>query len=113
MKPTRMAIRMSGVKAEESLIAAWFASRYCSDASVTRSTSRASALNALIVVMPPMLLASWALIAAASSRTAAYRGSIFFWNRSEPHRMTGTGRNASHAIDGAIAKAGNNGNSYP
>ena len=51
-----------------------------------------------------MLFASCELIAAPSSRTSAYRGSIRFWKRRDPPRITGIGRNASHATEGAMRK---------
>jgi len=66
-----MATRMRGENADESRMAAAFAVRYRSLSAVIRSVSRSSAVNALMVAMPPRLFASSELIAAACSHTAS------------------------------------------
>ncbi len=70
MKPHRIAIRISGTNAELSWIARPFATRYASDSPATRAVSRSSAVNALIVAMPPRLFARVPLSTPTWSRTA-------------------------------------------
>ena len=64
-------MRMSGMNADDSLMAPRLASRYAVLAASTRSTSRPSAVNARMVAMPARLLASSALRSPAAWRTSA------------------------------------------
>ena len=71
VNPARIAIRMSGMNAAEYRMAATLASLYAWLASATRSTSRASAVKALMVAMPPRLLVNVAAMSPAAARTAS------------------------------------------
>ena len=66
-----MAIRIRGTNEAERRIASLFASLYEREATPTRSTSRSSAVNDLIVVIPLRLLLSRALRSPTSLRTLA------------------------------------------
>ena len=71
VKPTTIAMRMIGTKAELTRIALRFASRYALDAAETRVVSADSAVKLLIVAMPERLFASVAFTSATFSRTVA------------------------------------------
>ena len=97
----RMAIRISGTKDAESLMADLLASRYDWDASLTLLASRSSAVNDLIVVIPWRLLLRMAFSSATSFRTSEYLTPILLWYRKDPPTITGTGMIARSATSGA------------
>ena len=70
MNPARMAIRISGTNAAEDRIARRLAAQKPSDTARTRSTSRRSAVKALMVVRPPRLVEIVALTSPAACRTS-------------------------------------------
>ena len=69
-------MRIRGTNEAERRIASLFASLYEREATPTRSTSRSSAVNDLIVVIPLKLLFSSAFRSPTSLRTLAYRTPI-------------------------------------
>ena len=74
-----MAILMIGTNEADSRIASLLASRYDVETSSTLSTSRFSAVNDLIVVIPCRLLFSSALRSATLPLTLVYLTPILRW----------------------------------
>ena len=79
VKANRIAILMIGTKEADRRIASLLASRYEVDTSSTLSTSRCSAVNDLIVVIPCRLLLSSALRSATLPLTLLYLTPILRW----------------------------------
>ena len=71
VKPIRIATRIRGTNAELSRMAASLAAMYARESASTRAASRFSAVNALMVVMPPRLLARVPDSTPTCSRTRA------------------------------------------
>ncbi len=64
------------------------------ETAATRSRSRSSAVNALMVAMPEMLEESVLERSATAARTRSYSGSRRRWKTSDPITMSGIGRKA-------------------
>ena len=94
-------MRMSGMKADDSLIAPRLASRYAVLAAATRSTSRSSAVNDRIVTMPATLLASSAPrspAACAHLGVAGLEAALVAHRRPHDQRDRGEGHDAQHRL---------------
>ena len=76
VKANRIAILINGTNEADSVIADWLALRYVSEASLTLSISRFSAVNDLMVVIPLKLLFKSELRSATSSLTRVYLSPI-------------------------------------